>query len=144
MSEITQQTPTRNQLTSQYDISKIFLFDNKYRKVNIANATGSAMVLVAGTIIGCVGITHAPYDADTANQLPVGILADDITIANGSNADVDICYGGKVAEEKIVFSDTDDTLDTIVSNRSIRDMLISNTLGIELVTANELTADDNV
>lgn len=143
MSTITQSTPTRNQLSSAYDLSKIFLFDNKYRKVNIANATGSSMVLVAGTVIGCVGITHAPYDADTANQLPVGILAEDITIANGTNADVTICNGGKVAEEKVVFFDTDDTLAGIVSNRSIRDMLISNTLGIELVTTSELTSDDN-
>jgi len=144
MSEITQQTPTRNQLTSQYDISKIFLFDNKFRVVNIANATGSPMVLLAGHVIGCVGITHAPYDADTANQLPVGILAESITIANGSNANVTICNAGKIAEEKVLFYDTDDTLATIVSNRSIRDMLISNTMGIELVTTNELTADDNI
>jgi hypothetical protein len=144
MSEITQQTPTNNQLFTGYDISKIFLFGNKYRTVNIANATGSAMVLVKGTVIGCVGITHAPYDTDTSNQLPVGILAEDRTIANGDSADVVICNDGKVAEEKIVFYDTDDTLATIVSNRSVRDMLISNTLGIELVTTNELTADDNV
>lgn len=141
---ITQSTPTRNQLFSAYDYSKIFLLDNKYRKVNLANATGSDMVLVAGTVIGCVGITHAPYDADTSNQLPVGILAEDITIANGTNADVTICNGGKVAEEKVVFFDTDDTLAGIVSNRSIRDMLISNTLGLELVTASELTSADNV
>lgn len=144
MSEITQSTPTRNQLFSAFDLSKIFIFDNKYRKVNLANATGSSMVLVAGTVIGCVGITHAPYDADTSNQLPVGILAEDITIANGTNADVTICNAGKIAEEKIVFSDTDDTLSTIVSNRSIRDMLISNTMGIELVTTSELTSADNV
>jgi hypothetical protein len=141
---ITQSTPTRNQLFSAYDVSKIFLFDNKYRKVNIANATGSPMVLVAGEVIGCVGITHAPYDADTSNQLPVGLMAEDITIATGTNADVTICNGGKVAEEKVSFSDAEDTLNTIVSNRSIRDMLISNTLGLELVTTDELTSADNV
>lgn len=144
MSTVTQTNQTRNQLTSSYDTSKIFLFDNKYRKVNIANATGSSFVLVAGTVIGAVGITHAPYDADTANQLPVGILAEDITILTATNADVTICNGGKVAEEKVVFFDTEDTLDTIVSNRSIRDMLISNTLGLELVTTDELTGTDNV
>lgn len=143
MASVTQTTPTRNQLSSAYDYSNIFLFDNKYRKVNIANATGSPMVLLAGHVIGCVGITHAPYDADTANQLPVGILAETITIETGTNADVTICNGGKVAEEKVLFYDTDDTLAGIVSNRSIRDMLISNTLGLELVTTSELTADDN-
>lgn len=140
---ITQSTPTRNQLFSAYDLSKIFLFDNKYRKVNIANATGSSLVLTAGMVIGCVGITHAIYKSGTSNQLPVGILAEDITIANGSNADVTICNSGKVAEEKVTLDGTD-TLATIVSNRSIRDMLISNTLGLELVTTSELTADDNV
>lgn len=144
MSTITQTNNTRNQLFSAFDLSKIFLFDNKYRKVNLANATGNPMVLVAGTVIGCVGITHAPFDADTSNQLPVGILAEDITIADGDNADVTICNGGKVAEEKIIFSDPDDTLNTILSNRSVRDLLISNTLGIELVTTSELTGTDNV
>jgi hypothetical protein len=144
MSSVTTNLQTGNQLVNTYDFSKIFLFDNKYRKVNIANATGSSFVLVAGTVIGCVGITHAPYDADTANQLPVGILAEDITILTGTNADVTICNGGKVAEEKVVFFDTDDTLAGIVSNRSIRDMLISNTLGLELVTTDELTAQDNI
>lgn len=143
MSTITQSTPTRNQLTSSYDFSKIFLFDNKYRKVNIANATGSPLVLTAGMAIGCVGITHAVYKSGTSNQLPVGILAEDITIANGSNADVMICNGGKIAEEKVTLDGTD-TLATIVDNRSVRDMLISNTLGLELVTTSELTAADNV
>jgi hypothetical protein len=138
---ITQSTPTRNQLFSAYDVSKIFLFDNKYRKVNIASTPG--LVLTAGMVIGVVGITHAVYKSGTSNMLPVGILAEDVTIPALSNLDVTICNGGKVAEEKVTLDGTD-TLATIVSNRSVRDMLISNTLGLELVTTDELTSADNV
>jgi hypothetical protein len=143
MSSVTTNLQTRNQLTSTYDFSKIFLFDNKYRKVNIANASGSSLVLTAGMVIGAVGITHAVYKSGTSNQLPVGILAENITILNGTNADVTICNGGKVAQEKVTLDGTN-TLATIVSNRSIRDMIISNTLGLELVTTDEMTSGDNV
>jgi hypothetical protein len=141
MAEITQQTPTNNQLFTQYDISKIFLFENRYRKVNIASTP--ELALTAGMIIGVVGVTHGVYKSGTSNMLPVGILAESVTIPAASNLTVTICNAGKIAEEKVTLDGTD-TLATIVSNRSIRDMLISNTMGIELVTTNELTADDNI
>jgi hypothetical protein len=141
MSSITQQTATRNQLFSEYDVSKIFIGDNKYRKVNIASTP--ELALTAGMVIGVVGITHGVYKSGTSNMLPVGVLAESVTVPAASNVDVTICNAGKIAEEKVTL-DGSDTLATIVSNRSIRDMLISNTIGIELVTTSELTASDNV
>lgn len=140
---ITQQTPTRNQLFSSYDVSKIFIGDNKFRHVTIANASGNDLVLTAGMLIGAVGTTYQVYKSGTANIQLIGVLAEDITIANGDSKSVTICTAGKVEESKLTLDGTD-TLETAVSNKTIRDRLASDTLGIELAAATELTGDDNV
>lgn len=142
MSTISQRNATRNQSTFDYDISKLFLFDNKYRKVNIANAGGTDLELKAGMLIGAVGATYQVYKSGTANISVVGVLAEDVTIASGDSEDVDICISGRVDESKLVLDGTD-TLATIVSNRTIRDRLAGDTLGIELVGGSELTKTDN-
>lgn len=142
MSTVTQSNNTRNQLTSSYDFSKIFIFDNKYRKVNIA-ASGADVVLEVGTVIGAVGDTYQIYASGTADIQLIGVCAEALTITDGTNADVEICIGGKVAEEKLVFDGSDD-LDTVVLNKTLRDRFASDTIGIELAATDELTADDNV
>lgn len=141
MSEITQGTPTRNQLFSEYDYSKIFLFDNKYRIVTIA-ASGSDLELKSGSLIGAVGATYQLYKSGTSNIQLIGVCAENITIGDGSSAEVSICIGGKIAENKLIFDGTD-TLETIVSNKTIRDRIASDTLGIDLAATDELTASDN-
>lgn len=140
---ITQQTPTRNQLFSAYDVSKIFIGDNKYRHVTIANASGSPLVLALGTLIGAVGTTYQVYKSGTSNIQLIGVLAEDVTIADGDSVSVTICTAGKIEESKLVF-DGSDTIETAVSNKTIRDRLASDTLGIELAAGTELTSDDNV
>lgn len=141
MSEITQGTPTRNQLFSEYDYSKVFIFDNSYRKVTIT-ASGEDLDLSIGTLIGAVGTTYQVYKSGTSNIQLVGVLAEDITISDGSSAIVNICIGGRIAESKLVFDGTD-TLATVVSYKTIRDRLASDTMGIELASSDELTASDN-
>lgn len=143
MSTITQQTPTNNQLFSAYDLSKLFIFDNKFRTVTIANSSGSDLVLTEGMLIGAVGATYQVYKSGTSNIQLIGVMAEAKTIANGSSADVTIGVSGKVAEEKLVF-DGSDTIATVVSNKTIRDRLASDTLGIYAVATDELTAADNV
>lgn len=143
MSTVTQQTPTNNQLFSAYDNSKIFIFDNIFRQVTIANASGSSLVLTEGMAIGAVGAAYQVYKSGTSNIQLIGIMAEAKTIANGSSAVVTICVGGKVAEEKLDLDGTD-TLATVVSNKTIRDRFASDTLGIYFAATSELTADDNV
>jgi hypothetical protein len=143
MSTITQQTPTRNQLFSAYDVSKIFLANAIYRAVTIANTSGSDLVLTAGMPIGAVDATYQVYKSGTANIQLIGVCAESLTIANGSSATVNIVIGGKVAENKLILDGTD-TLATVVSNKTIRDRFASDTLGIYFAETAELTADDNV
>jgi len=141
MSSITQGTPTRNQLFSEYDLSKVFLFDNKYRTVSIS-ASGDDITLVVGTIIGAVGATYQVYKSGTSNIQLIGVCAEAVTIADGSSANINICIAGKVESSKLSFDGTD-TLATVVSYKTIRDRLASDTLGIELAAGTELTSSDN-
>jgi len=142
MSSVTSRNQTRNQVTFDYDYSKIFLWNNQYRKVNIANASGSDLVLTAGMLIGAVGATYQVYKSGTSNISVVGVLAESVTIVNGTNADVDICIGGRVNGALLTLDGTD-TLDTIVSNRTIRDRIAGESLGIEVAASDELTKTDN-
>jgi uncharacterized protein (DUF2147 family) len=143
MSEITQQTSTRNQLFSAYDVSKIFLANTIFRAVTIANASGSDLVLTAGMAIGAVGTTYQVYKSGTANIQLIGVCAESLTITNGNSATVNIAIGGKVAENKLTLDGTD-TLATVVAYKTIRDRFASDTLGIYFAETAELTGDDNV
>ena len=142
MSNVTSRNQTRNQVTFDYDFSKLFLWDNKYRKVNIV-ATGADLALKGGMLIGAVGATYQVYKSGTANISVVGVLAeDDFTIANGSNADVQVCIGGRVNSSLLLLDGTD-TLATVVSNRTIQDRITGESMGIEIALNDELTKLDN-
>jgi hypothetical protein len=142
---VTNVIQTRNQLGNDYDFSKLFLFENRYRKITIA-ASGDDLELTQGMLIGTIATSGngavMKSGSSDGSQFPVGIMAEDITIADGDSEEVLICIGGHVNESKLVFDGTDD-LDTAVSSRTYRDRIASDTLGIFLVTADELSAADN-
>ena len=145
MSDATQVIQTRNQLGYDYDFSKLFLFENRYRRIDIS-ASGADIVLSQGMLIGTIsasgeGAIMASGSSD-GSQIPTGICAEDITVVDGSTESVLICIGGHVDEDKLIFDGTDD-LDTAVSGRIYRDRIASDTLGIYLVSSTELSAVDN-
>jgi len=143
MSEVTSSNQTRNQITNAYDFSKIFLFDNKYQAITLANATGAAVEYLIGTLIGVVTSTYQKYASGTSNISMIGILAETVSVPANDSVTVQVCIGGKVAEEKVLLQG-EDTLDTVVAYKSIRNRLASDTLGIELAATDELTVADNV
>jgi hypothetical protein len=143
MSEVTSSNQTRNQITNAYDFSKIFLFDNKYQTITLVNATGAAVEYLIGTLIGVVTSTYKKYASGTSNISMIGILAETVSVPANDSVSVQVCIGGKVAEEKILLQGSD-TLDTVVAYKSIRNRLASDTLGIELAATDELTVADNV
>jgi hypothetical protein len=143
MSSIDQQTATRNQLFSAYDVSKIFLANCIFRAVTIANSSGSDLSLTAGMAIGAVSATYQVFKSGTSNIQLIGVCAEDITIPNGESKTVNICIGGKIDENKITLDGTD-TLATVVAYKTIRDRFASDTLGIYFAATDELTGDDNV
>jgi hypothetical protein len=142
MSDVASRNQTRNQVAFDYDYSKLFLWNNQYRKVNIANASGSVLSLSAGMVIGAVGSTYGIYKSGTSNMSIVGVLAETLDIANGSNADVSIAISGRVNGSLLILDGTD-TLDTVVNYREIRDRIAADTMGIEVAVSDELTKLDN-
>lgn len=145
MSEATTRIQGGNVLVTGYDFSKIFVFDNKYRTIQIA-ASGADVDLELGMLIGTISATGLgaimASGSSDGSQIPTGVCAETKTIADGDTEDVLICIGGHVVEDKLVFDGSDD-LDTAVSGRIYRDRIAADTLGIYLVGATELSAEDN-
>ncbi len=146
MSEVTQQSGLgNNQANFKYDFSKIFIRNNIYRTINIA-ASGADLELEAGMVIGTIGATGKgaimKSGSGDGSQFPTGVCAENITIEDGDNKDINICIGGEIAEEKLIFDGSDD-LDTDVSDRNYRDRIASDTAGIILRATDDLAAYDN-
>lgn len=137
---------TANQSITNYDNSFIFLRDNKYEGGEYTNDTYDDEVLSAGQLMGRVAATGAlvvlKSAAGDGSELPVGILTQDTDVATGDTVNINICVGGEVAEEKVLFDGTD-TLDTIIDGRQLRDRIAADTVSIKLVASEELTGLDN-
>lgn len=149
MSELTEQLNNGQQANFKRDTAKIFLWNNRYQKEEYTNGTGAEVTLKAGTLMGrvhasgeIVPLTSTPAVGSEGSQFPVGILNQDVTVANGVTVDVYICVAGDVAEEKVILSGTD-TLETVIADRRLRDRIAADTHGIKLVVSDELTAFDN-
>lgn len=134
------------QLFVNTDTSKIFVWDNRYSKANFNNSQYDPLVLLAGTLIGRISATQTlelcHSESTDGSQFPIGIVAQDYTILDGTIQEVAFCNYGDVAEEKVILHGAD-TLDTVVSGRSLRDRIASDTVGIRLVAGTEMTAYDN-
>lgn len=137
---------TGNQAIINYDVSKIFIWDNRYEKANYTNSTYDPISLVPGTLMGRISATQeiVPLEsgASDGSQYPVGILQSEITVDEGDTVSLTICVAGDVVESKVILEGSD-TMNTVISGRSIRDRIGGDTVGIKLVPSTELTADDN-
>jgi len=127
------------------DLSKIFLWNRRSAKGNIANATGAPVTVLEGTVMGRIGATDklTPFTsaAVDGSQHPIGVLCETYVVPANSNIDVYICDGGDVAAEKLLFQGAD-TLETVISARRVKDLIVLNT-DLKLVYSTEMTAYDN-
>ena len=147
MSEVDQTLNTGSQATTNYDVSKIFIYENRFQTESYTNDGYDPVTLAVGTVMGRVSSTGKiiplQSNASDGSQFPVGILNREHVVNEGDTVDVSICIGGDVAAEKIVLVKSGDTLDTVISGRRIRDRIAGDTLGIKLVTVDEMTGFDN-
>jgi hypothetical protein len=147
MSEFDETYNNGQQSIRNYDTSKIFIWANEFQSESYQNGTGAEITLATGTVMGRVnasGLVDALQAAATdGSQYPLGILAKAVTVANGATAAVSICIAGHVDESKVVLVDDYTDLDSEVDGRLLRDRIAADTKGIKLVTATELTAEDN-
>lgn len=147
MAKATEVEKTGNKLHTDFDVSKIFLFDNRFEQINLKNTSGAQKTFSGGTLLGRVSATAELDTVKSAavdgSQTPLGVLAEEeVILAINEVKKVNICISGDVAEEKIIL-DGADTLDTLISGRPIRDRINADTMGIKLTATDELTGFDN-
>ena len=149
MSTVTQPNQTSNFLQSDYDLSKIFIWNPRTTSGTFKNNTGGLASFLPGTIVARDNSDNSivPFDsAVVANGagVPIGVLMNEITdLADaGTLDDQNIVFSGDVNEDRIIFQNGGDTLDTVLGNgRSIGDDLRSK--GIIPVVGDELSGTDN-
>jgi hypothetical protein len=128
------------------DVSRIFIWENRYAKGNYTNSGYDDLQINAGTLLGRVAATQEliPHNssATDGSQYPVGVLAEDTIVEAGETKELYFCNYGDVVEDKVLLADGDD-LDTLIEDRSIRDRIAADTVGIRLVPSTEMTEDDN-
>lgn len=147
MSEVTTTVNVGNQLFNDYDTTKIFLWNNRTESANYTNDTYDDVTIAAGTVMGRVNasgeIIPSKSDAADGSQFPIGVLYETTTIPEGETVALTICVAGDVAADKLVFEKVGDGLNTIVDGKLYRDRIASDSVGIILKDADELTGHDN-
>lgn len=148
MSEITLRDDTRNQAAFDRKLSNLLILHNSFLKGDYANISGALETVKVGQILGRVAATQklvvCKSGAVDGSQFPAAIAVQELTdIAIAGTVDnIAPCNGGKVNVNELVFDGTD-TLDTLVDGKSMRDHLIANTKGLELVDVLENIDYDN-
>lgn len=141
---------TSNSLHVRYDISQVFLGDLKTTDgETLLNSSGGELTYPIGTLLGRVEasgklVPLASAAAD-GSQYPVGLLAQEITLADAAEGKVCVAISGNVDSGKITLDGSDD-LDTVITNaggRTIKDAIHADTLGIFLIPVRELSKTDN-
>ena len=150
MSSLTEQLNTGQQANFKRDTSKIFIWDNRYETMTFINNTGGPLTVERGALLGRISasgnvrtLVSSPPAGSEGCERPVGILASSIKdLADAGTVEVSVCVSGDVAAEKLILQGAD-TLDTVIASRRLRDRIGADTVGIRLITTNELTGFDN-
>lgn len=106
-------------LTTNYSQRNLFVWNNRYNSIPLVytNSSGSSVDLLKGMIIGRIAASGlAKQSVSTAtdgSQIPIGILTEDTTIANGETVNLTICIQGDVDYGMLVYGGS--PADTIAS-----------------------------
>lgn len=135
-----------SQAITNYDLAKIFIWNNRYETGLYTNSVYTTETLLAGTIMGRVGSTNQLVkcfaSANDGSQFPIGVLADNYVIPEGVVTSITMCIKGDVVADKLIFEEGD-ALNTVVNgsgNRTILDLLQTY---VKVVNNTEMTDYDN-
>jgi hypothetical protein len=135
-----------NPRITNFDTTKTFVWNPRTTTGTYENSTYDDVTLLQGTLMGRIASTGmlVPLTSGASNgsQFPVGILLADTVIEGSSEKQITIAVSGDVDESKIVLQGSD-TLNTVISGRTIRDRIGGDTVGIKLVGGDQLTGFDN-
>ncbi len=138
MSSYNTRRNTGQQITTDYELGKIFLWNNRYENDSWTNNSNYAsLTILAGTVMGRIansGIVVPSYSgALDGSQDPIGILAQDVVaLGSGQSKQVSLCVAGDVDANKLIFL-YGDTLESIVAGKRFRDRIQGNSVGIKLI-----------
>lgn len=151
MSTATTRSTTQNFRTTDYDLSKIFVWHNRFQKATFKNNTGDEKAFEPGLVLArdSSDNTIVPLDiANTTNgrNIPVGVLHQPVesSVDGAETTNVSFCTEGDVDSSKLIFEDGSSTLATAVSQanaRTIGDLLLL--LAIRPIDTVENSAFDN-
>ena len=131
---------------TNFDCFKMFLGSNRYENAVYVNDTYDEVTIAVGSVMGRIAATGyvvlLDKDASDGSQFPVGIVAEAMTVAEGDEVTLSLCVAGEVDANGLVFV-SGTTLDTVISAKTVADRIASDTVGIHLVTGEDLTAWDN-
>lgn len=150
----TTSTYSNGVLVTQFDYSKIFIWNGRFRQVTYTNPSGSQTVLPKGTLMGRVFATNKVLPnvstATDGSQFPLGVLANDYTVAGSATVTLNVMVAGDVAREAIILGGADtfatiiklnDSASATTNMGTIEDILWRN--GILTVATSENTTPDN-
>lgn len=141
------------QLITNFDYTRIFVWDNRYISATYTNPAGTTATLVAGQVFGRVSATGKVLPcistATDGSQVPRFILQNSYTVAGSADQTVMLCFYGGVATNAITLNGSPvDTLTTVIKGNdgttvfgTYQDVLAAN--GIFLEGGTENTYVDN-
>lgn len=137
---------TGQQVTIQTDLRKIFIGNNKYDTASLTNSTGAAITYLQGTVMGRIATTNLIVPMTSAaidgSAVPIGILADNYTVAAGATQVMTYCVSGDVVTALVLLTGAD-TMTTVVALQTIYDRIGSFCVGVKLQKSTSQTTFDN-
>lgn len=126
MSEVTVITQTANQMTTNYDVSKFALGNNKFITASYTDS-GSGSTLVQGTVMGRVASTGKVVvlnpSATDGSQYPVGAVVETKTVTASATVDLMLVNRGLVDRSKVTFVGGDQAFSTQADKYTITAVL---------------------
>lgn len=142
--ESTQRNATRNQSTVDYTRKNIFLYGDRYQTAVFNNNTGGDLDLESGyLVVRNTAVAGQVLPATAANLADViGIAKVDgvVTLADVATLPISYCVEGDIDSGLLTLPATV-TLDTVVGNKVLRDILTD--LGFKLFDVSENAKTDN-
>lgn len=137
---------TSNARFTNFNWFKMFLGNNRHETAVFENDTYDDVTIAVGSVMGRIAATGKVVlldkNASDGSQFPVGINTEEVTIAAGDEGNLSLCVAGEVDANGLVFV-SGTTLATVISGKTVEDRIASDTVGIHLVTGQDLTAYDN-
>ena len=127
-----------------YNTEKLALWDITTKKDIFENETAGEFTAKLGTVVArnssgnLVPINVAAADG---TQIPFGVVMADYVYDASASGPITVIVGGRITESMVIVPGGD--LDTIVDNRTVRDLLASETLGIQTINSVDNSDYDN-